>query len=442
MLRFLHAADVHLDSPLRGLARYEGAPAGEIRAATRRAFENLISLALEEEVAFVLLAGDLYDGDWKDYNTGLFFAAQMARLGEAGIRAFVVAGNHDAASQITKVLRPPSNVKVFSTRRPETALLDDVGGLEVAIHGQGFAHAAVAEDLAAGYPPAVPRRFNIGLLHTSLDGRPGHASYAPTTAGALRARGYDYWALGHVHAREVVAKEPWIVFPGNLQGRHARETGAKGATLVTVDDRGAARLAHRDLDVFRWAAATVDLAGAATGSEALDRVRAALEAELASSGGLPLAVRLRLAGACRAHGELAGDALRAVEEIRALANGFGEGALWIEKVLFATSPAADLAAAFEREDALGGLLRTVRDLTADDAELAELAALFADLRGKLPAELFAHGDAEALDPADPGQLRALLPEVKDLLLARLLATPHDPLSSATAHEPTRTDVPS
>jgi len=219
----------------------------------------------------------------------------------------------------------------------------------------------------------------------------------------------------------VVAQEPWIVFPGNLQGRHARETGAKGATLVTVDDRGTARLEHRDLDVFRWAAATVDLAGAATGSEALDRVRAALEGELARAGGLPLAVRLRLAGACPAHAELAGDASRSREEIRALADGFGEGALWIEKVLFATSPAADLAAAFEREDALGGLLRTVRDLTADDAELAELAALFADLKGKLPAELFA--DGETLDPADPERLRALLPEVKDLLLARLLATP-------------------
>ena len=436
MLRFLHAADVHLDSPLRGLARYEGAPAGEIRAATRRAFENLVSLAIEEEVAFVLLAGDLYDGDWKDYNTGLFFTAQMARLGEAGIRAFVVAGNHDAASQITKVLRPPPNVKVFSTRRPETAVLDDLG---VAIHGQGFAHAAVADDLAAGYPKAVPHLWNIGLLHTSLDGRPGHASYAPTTAGALRARGYDYWALGHVHQREVVAEEPpWIVFPGNLQGRHARETGGKGATLVTVDDRGASRLEHRDLDVFRWAAAAVDLAGAAAAGEALDRVRAALERELSLAGGLPLAVRLRLAGACPAHGELAGDPERAVEEIRALANGFGEGALWIEKVHFATSPAADLAAAFERQDALGGLLRTVRGLTAGDAELAELAALFGDLRAKLPAELFAEGDA--LDPADPERLRDLLPEVKDLLLARLLATPPAGAHAAVELPPGRPDA--
>jgi DNA repair exonuclease SbcCD nuclease subunit len=418
MLKFLHAADIHLDSPLRGLERYEGAPVEEIRSATRRAFENLVALAIEEEVAFVLLAGDLYDGDWKDYNTGLFFSAQMARLQEAGIRAFLIAGNHDAASQITKVLRPPAHVKVFSTKRPETEVLEDLG---VAIHGQGFAHAAVSENLAAGYPAPVPHLFNIGLLHTSLDGRPGHDKYAPCTVDALRSRGYQYWALGHVHEREVVTDDPWIVFPGNVQGRHARETGAKGATLVTVDDRHRVRLEHRDLDVFRWAVCTVDLTEAATPGEVLDRVRTALDAELGHAQGRSLAVRLRLEGACPVHADLAGSSERWIEELRSVAHGFGEGALWIEKVLVRTRPAADLQADFDREDALGGLLRTLRDLETGDEELAALAASFAELRTKLPAELFA--DGEGLDPTDPERLRGLLGEVKDLLLARLLARP-------------------
>jgi hypothetical protein len=423
MLKFLHAADIHLDSPLRGLTRYEGAPVEEIRAASRRAFENLVALAVEEEVGLVLLAGDLYDGDWKDYNTGLFFAAQMAKLEAAGIRAFLVAGNHDAQSQITKVLRPPSNVKVFSTKRPETEVLEDLG---VAIHGQGFAHAVVSEDLSAGFPPAVPHLFNIGLLHTSLDGRPGHDTYAPCTIDGLRSRGYQYWALGHVHEREVVARDPWIVFPGNLQGRHARETGAKGATLVSVLETGVA-LEHRDLDVFRFTDRAVDLAAVSTPGEALARVRGALEHELAAADGRSLAVRLRLRGACPLHAELAGTPDHWREEVRALANGFGSGALWIEKVLFETRPAAEIETAFEREDALGGLLRTVRDFTTGDAavaELAELAAGFAELRAKLPSELFA--DPEALDPTKPARLQGLLDEVRDLLVARLLATPAPP----------------
>jgi exonuclease SbcD len=417
MLKFLHAADIHLDSPLRGLERYDGAPVEEIRGATRRAFENLLALALEEEVAFLLLAGDLYDGDWKDYNTGLFFSAQMARLGAAGIRVFLVAGNHDAASQITKVLRPPAHVKVFSSKRPETAVLEDLG---VAIHGQGFAHAAVSEDLAAGFPSPVSSLFNVGLLHTSLDGRPGHAAYAPCTVDGLRSRGYQYWALGHVHVREIVASDPWIVFPGNLQGRYARESGAKGATLVTVDDRGVARLEHRPLDVFRWALCAVDLTGTATAGEALDRVRAGLDSAIAGADGRALGVRLRLTGACPVHGEIAGARERWTEEIRNLANGFGAAAPWIERVSFETRPPADAAAAFSREDALGGLLRALRDLRERETDAETLAALaeeLAEMRRKLPPELFA-------DPeSDPGELRALLPEVQDLLLSRLLATP-------------------
>lgn len=229
LFHFLHAADIHLDSPLQGLERYPDAPVEAVRAAPRRAFEALVELAIEERVAFVLLAGDLYDGDWKDYNTGLFFVAQMRRLAEAGIPVQLVSGNHDAASQITKRLSLPPNVKHFSSGRPETLELADY---DVAIHGQSFAGRRVSEDLAAGFPPGDRGRFEIGLLHTSLDGRPGHADYAPCTVDGLRSKDYAYWALGHVHQREeVVRGDPWIVFPGNLQGRHARETGGKGASL-------------------------------------------------------------------------------------------------------------------------------------------------------------------------------------------------------------------
>lgn len=425
MIKFLHAADVHLDSPLKGLERYDGAPVEEIRGATRRAFENLVDLALAEEVAFLLLAGDLYDGDWKDYNTGLFFAAQMRRLEEAGIPVFVISGNHDAASQISKVLRPPGNVRVLSTRKPETVVLEE---LEVAIHGQGFASAAVSDDLAAGYPPAVPHLFNIGLLHTSLDGRPGHAPYAPCTVDGLRSRGYQYWALGHVHQREVVSRDPWIVFPGALQGRHARETGAKGATLVTVRDREVAAVEHRDLDVFRWAVCPVDAAGAGTAGEVLDRIGRALEREVAAADGRTVAARLILQGACPAHTELLAAPERWLQECRALAFSFGEEAVWVEKVKLHTRRRPDegrdpLAAnaANAADDALGSLLRSIRDLEADDAELSELAEGFTDLRRKLPAELFE--DGEALDPLDPVQVRGVLDEVKDLLLARLLGAP-------------------
>ena len=157
-MKFLHAADIHLDSALHGLQRYEGAPVEAIRGATRRAFDNLIDLAVAEQVAFVLLAGDLFDGDWKDYNSGLYFVACMQRLRDASIRVFIIAGNHDAASQISRKLRLPDNVTQFSTSKPQRVLLDDLpDGSGVAIVGQGFATRAVTDDLSAAYPQADPQ---------------------------------------------------------------------------------------------------------------------------------------------------------------------------------------------------------------------------------------------------------------------------------------------
>jgi len=229
MFRFIHTADIHLDSPLKGLEAHEDAPVDEIRGATRRTLDNLIDLAIEEEVNFVLIAGDLYDGDWKDYNTGLFFVRQMSRLGKAGIKAFIISGNHDAANQITKTMPLPDNVTLFSHKKPQSVKLDDIG---VIIHGQSYALRAVIDNLALQYPQYDSNYFNIGLLHTSLTGREGHEDYAPCTLDELKSKGYEYWALGHVHKREIVSKDPWIIFPGNIQGRHIKEAGAKGATLV------------------------------------------------------------------------------------------------------------------------------------------------------------------------------------------------------------------
>ena len=415
-MKFLHAADVHLDSPLRGLERYEGAPVEEIRGATRQAFANLVDLAIEEEVAFVLLAGDLYDGDWKDYNTGLFFTRQMGRLQEADIRAFVIAGNHDAASQITKVLRPPENVHVFSTAAPETVSLQ---GLGVAIHGQGFRTRSVTQDLSQAYPLADPHCFNLGLLHTSLDGRPGHDAYAPCTVEGLRSRGYQYWARGHVHRREVVAEDPWIVFPGNLQGRHARETGSKGATLVVVEDHQVKSVVHRALDVVRWEACSADLAATRSLDEVYDRVQESLAAVAGEAEGRLLAVRLQLDGACASSTKLRARRDQVVAECRAIASTLGEGVLWVEKVVIGTRSTESEAAMLARDDAFGGLLRAVHDLELDQDRLARLGEEVADLTAKLPLEL--RSGEEAFDPTKPGFIRDSLQDVKELLVERLLS---------------------
>lgn len=417
MWKFIHAADIHLDSSLHGLERYEGAPVAEIRNATRRAFDNLIELAIDEGVAFVLLAGDLYDGDWKDYNTGLYFIERMGRLREAGIRAFIVAGNHDAASQITRHLRLPDNVTMFATRAPEQVILDD---LHVAIHGQGFATRAVTDDLSQAYPQGNPQLFNIGLLHTCLDGKPGHEPYAPCTIDGLRSKGYQYWALGHVHKREEVSQTPWIIFPGNIQGRHIRETGPKGCTLVTVESGEVAGVEHRDLDVMRWSLCELDVTASETVDDIYEQVRWEMQTILDAAEGRPVAVRLVLQGSCAAHAKLHAGREHWVQEYRALAAGLGGAGIWLEKVSIKTRPSVSVDEVLAREDGLGGLLRAIQKIELDDNALDEFANEISALRQKLPAELIEGEDYD--NPAGPEQLRESLEDIKELLVNRLLST--------------------
>lgn len=417
MFKFIHAADIHLDSPLKGLERYEGAPVDEIRGATRRALENLVELAIEGNVDFVLLAGDLYDGDWKDHNTGLFFVSQMSRLREANIPVIIVNGNHDAANRMTKSLRLPDNVELLSHTRPQTATTKQLRELGVAVHGRSFAKAAEYDNLARDYPEKQSGLFNIGLLHTSLAGAEGHEPYAPCTLDELRRKQYDYWALGHVHNREILCHDPPVVFCGNSQGRHIREPEAKGCYLVTVDERGNTKLDFQPLDVFRWTLCEVD----ASGAQHVDDVPELFAGELAKltrqHPELPLAVRVVVTGRSQAHKQLVAEPLAWTNHIRATALDVARGSVWVEKVKFRTAATHNLNEAARVDGPLGELLRYFNELSDDDRQLSELSQELADLRRKLPDELTRGEDSLALD--DPDRLREWLREVQPLLIGRL-----------------------
>ena len=409
-MKFVHAADLHLDSPLSGLSKYEGAPVEQIRGATRRALESLVKLCLSERAELLVIAGDLYDGDWRDYSTGLFFHKQMAALRAGNVRVVWIRGNHDAASKLTAHLNLPENARELSYKKPDTAKLEDIG---VAVHGQGFETRDVSTDLSSRYPEPLRGLFNLGLLHTALEGRPGHAPYAPCKLTALVDRGYDYFALGHVHTREVLSEAPWIVFPGNLQGRHARETGAKGATLVTVEGEQVRAVEHRALDEVRWHLAEADVSAERSIDGALERVREALNGAVAASDGRLAAIRVRVHGASAAHEALASRSERVLEEVRALTLDLS-GDAWLEKVELATRPLAQRVPLREREDAIGEMLRGLNGIATDDAALLELAGELAELKRKIPPELREGPDAIDLD--SPEALRRLLAEVEDTLV--------------------------
>ncbi len=414
-VKFIHAADLHIDSPLRGLEVYDGAPLDQLRGATRVALQNLVSLAIEQAVEFVVIAGDLFDGKWQDMRTGLWTAARLRELDRAGIRVFLLQGNHDAASKVRQAVAWPDNVHVFSVKKPETILLDD---LQVAIHGQGFAREKITADLAANYPIAVDGLFNIGVLHTSLTGSTEHDTYAPTTLSTLLTRGYDYWALGHIHARSdpPLSQEPYIAYSGNLQGRHIKETGVKGCLLVTVEEGELQPVEFAATDTLRWQLVDIPLRP----GDGRDELLAAVETHLASAreaaAGFFSAVRLVVHGACEVHREIAHESQRAeiVAEIRNLANDLADD-LWVEKIKLNTTAPVDLSALLQGKDLLGELLRSLH-AARDDAEmLRELADDLKPLRAKATAELREAG----VDIDDHDQMARWITDAEALLVARL-----------------------
>ncbi len=386
-MRFLHCADLHLDSPLLGLERYEGAPAQEMRATTRRSFSNIIDLALEREVDFVLIAGDVFDNDWLDFNAGLFFVDQLRRLADAAVRVFIVSGNHDAANKISRSVPLPKHVTWFDHKAPSTVV--DEERLGIAIHGQSFATGIMREDLASRYPEARPGLLNLGLLHTSLSGREGKEHYAPTTVERLATKGYHYWALGHVHKRVTVCEDPWIVFSGNIQGRHARELGPKGCLVVEGDAEGI-RSAPEFVatDVARWAHLSMDTTDLAHLDDLEASVQQEVQQAVLSACGRPLALRLSFVGRTALHGDLVRDPDQCRANLCAWINEASGGTAWLEKVRVSVTAPMDRIALAKRDDPMGLLLRRCNELNADPEAMARITdSVLSEVWQKMPVEL-------------------------------------------------------
>lgn len=344
-----------------------------------------------------------------------FFLKQLSRLREADIPVFMIRGNHDAASRITKSLTLPDKVYEFSSKKCETHRIED---LDVAIHGHSFATRAVTDDISRNYPNADAGCLNIGLLHTCATGKDGHENYAPCTVDGLTAKGYDYWALGHVHHREILCEEPWVVFAGNTQGRHAREVGDKGCSLVTVSDARIVNVEHRSLNVVRWFNSPVKWERSLGRDGVLDEVRKSLlKAQKASEGQLA-AVRLTITGESDDHLEITRFPENFRSDCQAVANDIGDD-LWLEKIKVATRPSIDLDTIRRTDGPVGDLLRFIDSKRGDGAFASQAPTLIDDLWPKLPDTY--KNSADALRLNDPEQLRNLLNDVERELVLRLMA---------------------
>jgi DNA repair exonuclease SbcCD nuclease subunit len=287
--------------------------------------------------------------------------------------------------------------------------------VRAAVHGQSFRPGPVAENLAAFYPPPLPGFYNIGLLHTSLTGG-DHEVYAPCTLEDLVSRGYDYWALGHIHRRTVHSTDPYVVFPGNLQGRHARESGPKGCFVIDVDDAGRTVSAEFvALDVVRWLRAEVDLQGRDSEADLVKALRDALRQAHLQSDSRAAAVRVTLNGRTPLHPLVARQPQRWRQTALELAGEIAGDDMWIEKIINNTTAPAEKSGPSGEDD---DLLTIMQELAGNAAQIGPLLAKELEpLRMRLPEDF---KELKALRLIDqPALCREILDRLQPRLAARL-----------------------
>ncbi|MCQ4632319.1 DNA repair exonuclease [Shinella sp. CPCC 100929] len=412
--RFIHTADLHLDSPLTSLALRNAELGDLVRGATRKALERIVDLAISERVDAVIVAGDLYDGSQTSMATALFLMGQMRRLEAAGIGVFLIRGNHDAQSQITRELTFPPNVHVFDGRGKPVKAGALESGREIHVHGVSFAQPHAPASLLPTFRAPVPDAVNIGLMHTSLAGASRHDPYAPVGIADLSAHGFDYWALGHIHQRRVHLEKPWIVMPGNPQGRDINEGGPKGVTLATIAEDGTITCKEHRVAVAVFERLSVDLTGIDEWPGMLDRVETVLGEARVAAEGAHLVARLALTGATPLAWRLRRDEDLLTAELQNIASSLGE--CWIEAVELAVS--VPLATASADAGPLTELSRLMHeDVVQNHAYREELRETLADILRQLPKE------ARSLLAPDEAAEEALLSDLalqgSDAVIARL-----------------------
>jgi exonuclease SbcD len=383
-------------------------------------------LCLDEQAAFLIVAGDLFDHDWKDFNTALYVVNQFQILDRAGISVIAIRGNHDSREEMSLKVPWPSNFRLLDHKKPETFRLEKHG---VAIHGMSFAKRHVLENLVPEYPDPISGLLNIGILHTNAEGAKGnedHVAYAPCTVKELVDKGYDYWALGHVHQHQILNGAPrHVVYSGNTQGRHIRETGIKGCVVVTVESGEIEAVEFKSTDVMRWHHLKLDLDHPHRLEDLYGLVQQSVREQLHVADGRLLGVRLEIRGACAAHRELTGDVARQEAET-ALRAHVGEISddVWLEKIKWHTRHPIDRETLKEGQDLVGELLRQIDQLGDDETLLKEFSACLQPVIEKSQSELLAGRDDQdrsepLVDFQNPAQLRDWLKAAEGLLLNQL-----------------------
>lgn len=416
LIRFVHAADLHLDSPFSGLSSVAPEISHVLHQATFDAYKRIIDLCIDEKVDALLVAGDVFDGADRSLKAQLKFIEGLNRLEEAGIRSFICHGNHDPLDGWEANLSLPKGCYRFGPKVERVSVFPDEPQRAL-IYGVSYPQREVRENLIPGFGQAEPGVLCIGLLHANVGGNTEHESYAPCTLADLESTGINYWALGHVHTRDTLKEmNPTVVYPGNPQGRHPNERGERGVYLVEVSDSGQVRKEFRPVDVVRWETVSLDIADLESEQALIETMDERLSVCKLDADDRSLVIRLELCGRGQLHRTLArqdfvSDLLDQVNESWSHQRPF----VWCERILISTALPIDRETRRQGTDFLGDLLKLCDEIRDDQDALAEMQKLLGDIYNRGNASQYLRGHLPESD-----EIRSMIAVAEDLCLMELL----------------------
>lgn len=411
--RFIHAADVHLDSPFKGIGgRAPESVFRRLRDSTFTAFDRLVQLCIDECVDFLCIAGDVFDLADRSLRAQTHFQKRMRELDQHGIRVYVIHGNHDPADGGKAPLMWPDNVHFFSSEEVEAVPFVKQGREVARLYGRSYPTAKFTKRIVDDYRREADAPFSIGLLHTNIDGDPSHDNYAPCTKKDLLEKGYDYWALGHIHQSRILhEREPSIVYAGNTQGRSVRELGPKGCYLVDVKDGVVQRLTFYETADVRWHLIELDLTGEDDIQYVLDQVQEALQQTAEMAPHQAAVVRINLTGVTRVHQQL-----KPVDHFLELLEPYLEEFLqtenwvFVESVRVHTQPYISRETLLEAQGFLSDYLHLVEEIKTSPEQLVTV-------QEEVLSAVYGHREGRKyLERLTEEELQELLDEVGDLAI--------------------------
>lgn len=418
---FVHTADLHLDSPFKGISDISKKISRELTEATFNAFNKIIDLCIEKQVDFLLIVGDIYDGADRSLRAQLRFRDGLERLSKAGINAYIVHGNHDPLDGWSANLEWPNNVHIFSGESVEQVSVEKDGEEIAQIYGMSFQKREITENLACRFPSRSQKApFTIGMLHCNVGTDTGHEPYAPCTLQDLRTQNYDYWALGHIHKRTIINdSNPLVIYPGNPQGLHPKEAGPRGCFIVRVDKKGKPTLEFIEVDSLRWFVKELSIESLYTEQELISKIQAMIEEIRKEAAGRASICRIILTGRGVLHSFIARKGVLddLIKDLRE--NEEGEKSfVWVESIEDNTSPEIDLKSLLERKDFIGDLVRLCAEYSSDENKIAELKA-------SLDSLFTSPGGRKFLEEIDDEHLLDLIKKAETLLLDKLVGESYE-----------------